>query len=90
MTTTTLDLTVIETVRTLERRRIEAMGANDVAALAPLLDDSLIYINSLGRRVRQAASICMRSKRADWPTTKTSTFRKPSSGCSTASSSLSA
>lgn len=48
MTAKTLDLTVIETVRTLERRRIEAMGANDVAALAPLLDDSLIYINSLG------------------------------------------
>jgi hypothetical protein len=45
---TALNLTTIETVRTLERRRIEATGANDVAALAPLLDDSLIYINSVG------------------------------------------
>jgi ketosteroid isomerase-like protein len=40
--------TGLETVRTLERRRIEATGANDVAALAPLLDDDLIYINSVG------------------------------------------
>jgi hypothetical protein len=46
--TTALNLTTIETVRTLERRRIEATGANDVAALAPLLDDKLIYINSVG------------------------------------------
>lgn len=35
-------------VRALERRRIEATGANDVATLAPLLDDNLIYINSVG------------------------------------------
>jgi hypothetical protein len=45
---TTMNLTIIETVRTLERRRIEATGANDVAALAPLLDDNLVYINSVG------------------------------------------
>lgn len=42
------ELTSLETVRTLERRRIVATGANDVAALAPLLDGSLIYINSVG------------------------------------------
>jgi hypothetical protein len=46
--TTSMNLTTIETVRTLERRRIEATGANDVAALAPLLDDNLVYINSVG------------------------------------------
>jgi hypothetical protein len=42
------NLTTLEIVRTLERRRIEATGANDFAALAPLLDDSLIYVNSVG------------------------------------------
>ena len=36
-------------VRTLERQRIEATRANDIAALAPLLHDSLIYVNSIGR-----------------------------------------
>jgi len=35
-------------VRTLERKRVAATGANDVAALAPLLDESLVYINSIG------------------------------------------
>lgn len=35
-------------VRALEKRRIEAMRANDVDALAPLLDDQLIYVNSAG------------------------------------------
>lgn len=48
MTAKTLSMSALETVRTLERRRIEATGANDVVALAPLLDDSLIYINSVG------------------------------------------
>lgn len=48
MTAKNLNLTTLETVRTLERRRIEATGANDVAALGPLLDDDLIYINSVG------------------------------------------
>jgi len=46
--TAPIDLTTLETVRILERRRIEATGANDVATLAPLLDDSLVYINSVG------------------------------------------
>ena len=48
MTDKSLKLTTLETVRTLERRRIDATGANDVASLAPLLDDGLIYINSVG------------------------------------------
>ena len=48
MTAKNLKLTALETVRTLDRRRIEATGANDVAALTPLLDDGLIYINSVG------------------------------------------
>lgn len=48
MTIKELNLTALETVRALERRRVEATGANDVAALAPLLDDDLIYINSIG------------------------------------------
>ena len=38
----------IDEVRSLERRRIEATRDNDVDALAPLLDDALIYINSVG------------------------------------------
>lgn len=37
----------LERVRTLERRRVAATGANDADALDPLLDDSLIYINSI-------------------------------------------
>lgn len=48
MTATNLDLTALETVRRLERRRVEATGANDIVALAPLLDDDLVYINSVG------------------------------------------
>ena len=48
MTATNPDLVALETVRTLERRRIDATGANDVDALAPLLDDDLVYINSVG------------------------------------------
>lgn len=43
-----LSTTALETVRKLERRRVEATGANDVEALAPLLDEDLIYINSVG------------------------------------------
>ena len=39
----------LEEVRALERRRIEATRANDVDALAPLLHDGLIYINSVGQ-----------------------------------------
>ena len=48
MTANDPKLTALETVRTLERRRIDATGANDVKALAPLLDDTLVYINSVG------------------------------------------
>ena len=38
----------VEQVRAQERRRIAATRANDVDALAPLLDEGLIYINSVG------------------------------------------
>jgi hypothetical protein len=38
----------LNAVRSLERRRIEATRTNDVAALAPLLHDQLIYVNSAG------------------------------------------
>lgn len=38
----------LDTVRALERRRIEMMRANDADALEPLLDENLIYVNSLG------------------------------------------
>lgn len=40
--------TELEAVRHLERLRIEATRANDVDALASLLHDSLIYVNSAG------------------------------------------
>ena len=36
-------------VRALERMRINATRANDAKALAPLLHDSLIYVNSVGQ-----------------------------------------
>jgi ketosteroid isomerase-like protein len=36
-------------VRALERKRIDATRANDAEALAPLLHDSLIYVNSVGQ-----------------------------------------
>jgi uncharacterized protein DUF4440 len=39
----------LETVRGLERARIEATRTNNVAALAPLLHEQLIYINSAGQ-----------------------------------------
>lgn len=48
MTARNLNLTPLETVRTLECRRVRATGENDVAALEPLLDDDLIYIKSIG------------------------------------------
>ena len=38
----------LEKVRALEHQRIKATGKNDVEALAPLLDDELIYVNSMG------------------------------------------
>ena len=40
------DSIALSSVRTLERRRIEATRANDVNALAPLLHEQLIYVNS--------------------------------------------
>jgi ketosteroid isomerase-like protein len=46
--TSTAHRTGIEQVRALERRRIEATRINDADALAPLLHDSLIYVNSVG------------------------------------------
>ena len=42
------ETTELDTVRALERRRIEMMRANDADALEPLLDENLIYVNSLG------------------------------------------
>jgi ketosteroid isomerase-like protein len=42
------DVSALDRVRALERRRIEATRANDAEALAPLLDDELVYINSVG------------------------------------------
>jgi ketosteroid isomerase-like protein len=43
-----VDAAGLNAVRALERRRIEATRANDVQALAPLLHDQLIYVNSAG------------------------------------------
>jgi ketosteroid isomerase-like protein len=48
MTGESLNPTALAAVRKLERNRIDATGKNDVAALAPLLDDELIYVNSAG------------------------------------------
>jgi len=44
----TLETSALDEVRSLELRRIEATRSNDVDALAPLLDNNLIYINSVG------------------------------------------
>ena len=44
-----LETAEVDVVRSLERRRIEAMRINDAEGLAPLLHDSLIYVNSAGR-----------------------------------------
>lgn len=38
----------LDQVRALERQRIDATRANDAVALAELLHDSLIYVNSAG------------------------------------------
>lgn len=48
MTANDPKLMALEKVRMLERSRIAATGANDVKALEPLLDDNLVYINSVG------------------------------------------
>ena len=39
----------VDKVRALERRRIAATRANDVDAIAPLLHECLIYVNSIGQ-----------------------------------------
>jgi ketosteroid isomerase-like protein len=44
-----IDSDSLTAVRALERRRIEATRANDVAALSALLHDQLIYVNSAGQ-----------------------------------------
>jgi len=44
----------LETVRALERQRIEATRVNDADALAALLDDQLIYVNSAGEMYGKA------------------------------------
>ena len=44
-----LEIANIDEVRRLERMRIEATRMNDAAALDPLLDESLVYINSIGQ-----------------------------------------
>jgi hypothetical protein len=49
------EMDCLDRVRTLERLRIAATGVNDVEALAPLLDDDLIYINSVGDVYDKAA-----------------------------------
>lgn len=43
-----LEREYLDTVRALERRRIEATRENDADALAPLLHEQLIYVNSVG------------------------------------------
>ena len=42
------DAAVLETLRALERRRIEAIRGNDADAMATVLDDKFLYINSSG------------------------------------------
>src|SRR5687767_7552034 len=44
-----IDRSDVDKVRMLERQRIAATRANDVSAIAPLLHDSLIYVNSIGQ-----------------------------------------
>ena len=55
MSAAVADKDCLERVRVLERLRIKATRANDVDALAPLLDDDLIYINSVGDVYDKAA-----------------------------------
>jgi hypothetical protein len=45
---TQVDMTVLDKVRALERCRIRLMRTNDADALEPLLDENLIYVNSVG------------------------------------------
>jgi hypothetical protein len=48
MTTSVLSTSLIETVRALDRRRVDATKTNDVLALRSLIDDDLIYIGKAG------------------------------------------
>ena len=48
MFATQIDEASLDAVRAMEQRRIAATRANDVTALAPLLHDQLIYVNSAG------------------------------------------
>ena len=48
MLATEVETTGLNLVRVLERERIEATRANDVEALARLLHEHLIYVNSAG------------------------------------------
>jgi hypothetical protein len=43
------DVSILETLRALERRRIEAIRENDVDSMSDILDDKFLYINSGGR-----------------------------------------
>lgn len=43
------DCEVLETLRALERRRIEAIRQNDVATMSSVLDDKFIYVNASGK-----------------------------------------
>lgn len=46
--TLTLEREDLENVRLLDQRRIRAAAANDIDALAPLLDDELVYVANSG------------------------------------------
>ena len=43
-----VDRSDLETVRQLEKLRLDATRRNDVDSLGPLLDDDLLYVNSVG------------------------------------------
>jgi ketosteroid isomerase-like protein len=55
MSAAVAEMDCLNRVRVLERLRIDATRANDVEALAPLMDDDLIYINSVGDVYDKAA-----------------------------------
>lgn len=48
MLATDAEMTELDTVRALERRRVEMTRANDADGLESLLDENLIYVNSAG------------------------------------------
>jgi hypothetical protein len=43
------DAKLLETLRIIERRRIEAIRHNDVATMATVIDEGFLYINSSGK-----------------------------------------